>query len=143
MTGRRLAGDGQRPHARRRRPASIAIKRAYDKPAPQDGVRILVDRLWPRGLSKAALKLDAWVRQLAPSTALRKWYGHEPARFAEFRRRYRAELAEHKDELAELRKMIEGRAADADHGDARTFPEPCRGFAPAAGEDDADLTARA
>jgi uncharacterized protein YeaO (DUF488 family) len=91
--------------------ASIAIKRAYNKPTPQDGVRILIDRLWPRGLSKAALKLDAWPREITPSTALRKWYGHDPARFAEFRRRYKAELAGHKDQLDALRAMVEGRAA--------------------------------
>src|SRR5512135_2855074 len=100
-----------RPMRPKRRASSIAIKRAYDKPSPQDGVRILIDRLWPRGLSKAKLKIDAWPRQLAPSTDLRKWYGHEPARFAEFRRRYWAELTEHADELEALRAMVKGRAA--------------------------------
>jgi uncharacterized protein YeaO (DUF488 family) len=100
-----------RPMRPKRRASSIAIKRAYDKPSPQDGVRILIDRLWPRGLSKAKLKIDAWPRQLTPSTDLRKWYGHEPARFAEFRRRYWAELAEHADELEALRAMVKGRAA--------------------------------
>src|ERR1700758_4800237 len=95
----------------KRRGSSIAIKRAYDRPSPQDGVRILIDRLWPRGLSKAKLKIDAWPRELTPSTDLRKWYGHEPARFAEFRRRYRAELAEHADELKALRAMVKGRGA--------------------------------
>jgi uncharacterized protein YeaO (DUF488 family) len=100
-----------RPTRPKRRASSIAIKRAYDKPNPQDGVRILIDRLWPRGLSKAKLKIDAWPRQLTPSTDLRKWYGHEPARFAEFRRRYRAELAEHADELEALGAMVKGRAA--------------------------------
>jgi len=90
----------------KRRASSIAIKRAYDKPSPQDGLRILIDRLWPRGLSKATLKIDAWPRELAPSTDLRKWYGHEPARFAEFRRRYRAELAAHAKELGALRAMV-------------------------------------
>ncbi|HET8920442.1 MAG TPA: DUF488 family protein [Xanthobacteraceae bacterium] len=95
----------------KRRASSIAIKRAYDKPSPQDGVRILIDRLWPRGLSKAKLKIAAWPRELAPSTALRKWYGHEPARFAEFRRRYRTELAEHAKELDALRAMVRGRNA--------------------------------
>ncbi len=95
----------------RPRSGSIAIKRAYDKPAARDGLRILIDRLWPRGVSKAALKLDAWPRQLAPSTALRKWYGHDPQRFAAFRRRYRTELGEHKDELAALRAWTKGRAA--------------------------------
>jgi uncharacterized protein YeaO (DUF488 family) len=95
----------------KRRASSIAIKRAYDKPSPQDGLRILIDRLWPRGLSKATLKIDAWPRELAPSTDLRKWYGHEPARFAEFRRRYRAELAAHAKELGALRAMVRGRVA--------------------------------
>jgi uncharacterized protein YeaO (DUF488 family) len=87
----------------------IGIKRAYEPPSADDGVRILIDRLWPRGLAKAALKLDAWPRALAPSTALRKWYGHDPQLFAEFRRRYRDELAAHPDELAALRSLIKGR----------------------------------
>ena len=100
-----------RPSRPKRRASSIAIKRAYDKPSAKDGVRILVDRLWPRGLSKAKLKIDAWPRELTPSTDLRKWYGHEPARFAEFRRRYRAELAEHAKELDAVRTMVKGRSA--------------------------------
>jgi len=99
------------PSRPKRRASKIGIKRAYDKPSPQDGVRILIDRLWPRGLTKAKLKLAAWPRKLAPSTALRKWYGHEPERFGEFRRRYRAELAEHAGELEALRAMVRGRAA--------------------------------
>jgi len=78
---------------------------------PQDGVRILIDRLWPRGVSKTKLKLDAWPRELAPSTELRKWYGHDPARFAEFRRRYKAELAERPEQLSALRAMVKSRAA--------------------------------
>jgi uncharacterized protein YeaO (DUF488 family) len=86
-------------------------RRAYDNPTPQDGVRILIDRLWPRGISKTKLKLDAWPRELAPSTGLRKWYGHDPARFAEFRRRYKAELAERADQLNALRAMVKGRVA--------------------------------
>jgi uncharacterized protein YeaO (DUF488 family) len=100
-----------RPSRPKRRASSIAIKRAYDKPSAKDGVRILIDRLWPRGLSKAKLKIDAWPRELTPSTDLRKWYGHEPARFAEFRRRYRAELAEHAKELDAVRTMVKGRSA--------------------------------
>ena len=102
---------GARASRPKRRTSPIAIKRAYDRPSPQDGVRILIDRLWPRGLSKAKLKIDAWPRGLTPSTDLRKWYGHEPARFAEFRRRYRAELAEHAKELQALRATVKGRAA--------------------------------
>jgi uncharacterized protein YeaO (DUF488 family) len=98
----------RQPRSRGRSP-SIAIKRVYDEPTRDDGVRILIDRLWPRGLSKAELKLDAWVRPLSPSNELRKWYGHDPTRFAEFRRRYREELAGQKEELAKLRAMIKGR----------------------------------
>ncbi len=71
----------------------IALKRAYDPPARGDGYRVLVDRLWPRGISKEALALDAWAKDLAPSTALRRWFGHDPARWDAFRTRYRAELA--------------------------------------------------
>ena len=97
--------------AKRRKPAAIAVKRAYQKPAAADGIRILVDRLWPRGVSKTTLAVDLWQRELAPTTALRKWYGHEPNRFAEFRRRYRRELAEHRERLAALRDLIGGRAA--------------------------------
>lgn len=102
---------GARTSRPKMRSSSIAIKRAYDNPAPQDGVRILIDRLWPRGVSKTKLKLDAWPRELAPSTGLRKWYGHDPARFAEFRRRYEAELAERPEQLSALRAMVKGRAA--------------------------------
>lgn len=98
-----------KPRSRRARTSSIAIKRAYDPPAPQDGLRILIDRLWPRGLSKTKLKLDAWPRELTPSTASRKWYGHKPERFAEFRRRYLAELAQQRDRLDDLRAMVKGR----------------------------------
>jgi uncharacterized protein YeaO (DUF488 family) len=104
---------GKPPAKQRPRPrsSSIAIKRAYDPPALQDGARILIDRLWPRGVSKARLKVEAWPRELSPSTTLRKWYGHDPERFAEFRRRYRDELAEHGDDLASLRAAIKGRKA--------------------------------
>jgi uncharacterized protein YeaO (DUF488 family) len=89
----------------------IGIKRAYEPPSANDGVRILIDRLWPRGITKAGLKLDSWPRALAPSTALRKWYDHDPQRFAEFRSRYRDELHAHPDELAVLRGPIKGRDA--------------------------------
>jgi uncharacterized protein YeaO (DUF488 family) len=107
----RKAANGARAARPKRRSSSIAIKRAYDRPSPQDGVRILIDRLWPRGLTKAKLKIDAWPRELTPSTELRKWYRHEPARFVEFRRRYRAELAQHADDLAALRATVKGRIA--------------------------------
>jgi uncharacterized protein YeaO (DUF488 family) len=70
------------------------VGRAYDRPSPDDGARVLVDRLWPRGLSKAKAALDVWCKEIAPSNELRTWYGHEPARFAEFSTRYLAELTE-------------------------------------------------
>src|SRR5262245_35538241 len=70
----------------------ITTKRVYDPPSADDGVRILVDRLWPRGLRKDAAALDAWAKDVAPSPALRKWFDHRPERFAEFKRRYRDEL---------------------------------------------------
>lgn len=88
----------------------IGIKRVYEEASRSDGLRILVDRLWPRGLSKASLKLDMWPRELSPSNELRKWYGHDPKRAAEFRRRYLGELAAHRDEIAALRAQIKGRA---------------------------------
>ena len=72
---------------------AIRVKRIYDRPSRDDGVRVLVDRLWPRGVSKAAARVDAWLKELAPSTALRTWFGHDPARWPEFRRRYHRELA--------------------------------------------------
>jgi len=88
---------------------SIRIKRAYEPPGKDDGLRILIDRLWPRGLSRNALKLDAWVKHLAPSNALRQWYKHDPEKFAEFRQRYLAELKAQGEALAELRATVKGR----------------------------------
>lgn len=72
--------------------AHLRLKRAYDPPADGDGLRILVDRLWPRGLAKDKAALDGWMKDVAPSTNLRKWFGHDPARWQEFRQRYHAEL---------------------------------------------------
>jgi uncharacterized protein YeaO (DUF488 family) len=70
----------------------VRLKRAYDAPTPEDGKRYLVDRLWPRGVKRDDLRLDAWLKELAPSTNLRKWFGHDPDRWTEFRSRYKAEL---------------------------------------------------
>lgn len=70
----------------------ISIKRVYEEPSDSDGPRFLVERLWPRGIKKEALKLNGWVREVAPSAELRKWFAHDPAKWAEFQRRYRAEL---------------------------------------------------
>lgn len=72
--------------------ADIRVRRVYDGPSTNDGTRVLVDRVWPRGLTKADARLDEWAKDVAPSTELRKWYGHDPGRFEEFRRRYTAEL---------------------------------------------------
>lgn len=70
----------------------MALKRVYDEPAASDGTRVLVDRLWPRGLSKERAHVDVWLKEVAPSDELRKWFAHDPAKFAEFRRRYHEEL---------------------------------------------------
>lgn len=72
----------------------IRVRRVYDEPSPEDGARVLVDRIWPRGMRKDAARLDEWAKDVAPSAELRTWYQHDPAKFDEFRRRYTAELAE-------------------------------------------------
>ncbi len=82
----------------------IRVKRVYDPAAKDDGARVLVDRLWPRGLSKSSLKLDAWLKEIAPSNELRKWFGHDPAKRAEFEKRYFKELDQHKELVEELLK---------------------------------------
>ena len=90
----------ERPYDARDRGGGVAqspdvrVRRVYEHPAPDDGRRLLVDRLWPRGLSKDAAHVDEWVKDVAPSDELRRWYGHEPERFEEFRRRYADELRE-------------------------------------------------
>lgn len=101
------------------------IKRAYEKPARGDGVRVLVDRLWPRGVSKTEAKIDRWLKEIAPSTELRKWFGHDPARWAEFRRRYFAELKTQREGLEELRSLAKEKtvtlvfsAKDTEHNQA-------------------------
>jgi uncharacterized protein YeaO (DUF488 family) len=81
------------------------LKRAYEKPSREDGTRILVDRLWPRGLKKEAARIDHWIKEIAPSTTLRKWFGHDPDRWSEFRRRYKSELRRHGEELKQIRKL--------------------------------------
>ena len=88
--------------------AAIHIKRAYDESSSDDGLRILIDRLWPRGISKSKLKLDAWVKHLSPSNELRKWYQHDPKKFSAFRKRYVAELKAQGEGLATLRASVKG-----------------------------------
>ena len=87
----------------------IRLKRAYEAASGSDGLRILVERLWPRGVSKAKARIDLWLKPLAPSTELRQWYGHDPARWPQFRKRYGAELKDRADVVALLRYVTEGR----------------------------------
>jgi uncharacterized protein YeaO (DUF488 family) len=108
----------------------IQLKRAYEPAAAADGVRILVDRLWPRGLTKAAAAVDRWMRDLAPSTDLRRWFGHDPSRWDEFRREYARELRARGDLLEEVRSLARrGRvtllfgARDEAHNDAVALRE--------------------
>ena len=84
----------------------VKIRRVYEEPKKEDGKRILVDRLWPRGLTKAEAKVDLWLKKIAPSTALRKWFGHEPSKWAEFKRRYSAELERNSDQLSLLKREV-------------------------------------
>lgn len=88
-------------------PTNIKIKRVYEPADEEDGTRILVDRLWPRGVSKQDARLDQWNRELAPSPELRRWFGHQISRWREFSRRYRLELAGHPQALAELRRCAQ------------------------------------
>ncbi|MGC1619211.1 MAG: DUF488 family protein [Candidatus Acidiferrum sp.] len=83
----------------------IKIKRVYERPAKEDGWRVLVDRLWPRGMKKEAAHLDEWMKDVAPSDALRKWFGHEPEKWNDFQKRYRSELAKKKELVAAIKKM--------------------------------------
>ena len=82
----------------------IRTKRIYEEPAGDDGLRVLVDRLWPRGVSKEEARIDRWEKDLAPTNELRRWFGHDPAKWEEFLRRYRAELEDRKELLARLRR---------------------------------------
>ena len=83
----------------------VRLKRAYEAPADDDGTRVLIDRLWPRGVRKQDAALDLWLKELGPSTELRKWFGHDPARWDEFRTRYAAELAQKPELMAQLREF--------------------------------------
>jgi uncharacterized protein YeaO (DUF488 family) len=87
---------------------NVMLKRAYDPQSRDDGPRVLVDRVWPRGISKQRLHIVAWLREIAPSTALRQWFGHDPDKWEEFRRRYRSELAAKASLLGELAAHAEG-----------------------------------
>ena len=84
---------------------AVGLRRAYERPSPDDGMRVLVDRLWPRGLSKEQLSVDFWLKDAAPSDALRRWYGHKPRRWESFAAKYRAELAQRTDLLRLLDEL--------------------------------------
>lgn len=89
---------------------TIRIKRIYDEKAEDDGYRVLVDRIWPRGVSKATAHLDEWNKDIAPSTELRKWFDHKEERFDEFKLRYRIELKDREDQLSKLRKIADNQS---------------------------------
>ncbi len=109
---------------------AIKLKRAYEAAEPDDGCRVLVDRLWPRGLSKGAAHIDLWLKEIAPSSELRKWFNHEPARWREFEQRYFHEIEEHPEALKELMAQVhKGRvtlvygARDQEHNNAVALKE--------------------
>ncbi|QKV91693.1 DUF488 family protein [Streptomyces sp. NA02950] len=119
-----------------RKGPGVRVRRVYEAPEPDDGTRVLVDRIWPRGLAKEDARLDEWAKAAAPSTELRRWYGHEPRRYAQFARRYRAELAE--PERAEAVDRLRELAAagpmtlltatkDLDHSHAPLLADAVRG----------------
>ena len=90
---------------------TIKIKRIYEDPSENDGYRILIDRVWPRGVSKEDAKLDDWKKDIAPSNELRKWFDHDPDKFGEFAKRYRKELEDKKEDLKEVRKKAKDQAS--------------------------------
>lgn len=111
-------------------PATILLKRSNESPARSDGKRILVDRLWPRGKTRESLKLDLWLRDIAPSTALRQWFGHDPAKWNEFRTRFFAELKNNPEPVATLRNLVASgtvtlvfAARDTEHNNAVAIRE--------------------
>ena len=120
-------------------PIDVRLKRVYEPAERADGVRVLVDRLWPRGISRERARLDRWERELAPSTALRTWFGHDPDRFGEFRRRYLEELRAHRLRIVELRQLARSgtltlvyAARDPEHNDAVVLAEVLRRGLPSA-----------
>ncbi|HEX6993958.1 MAG TPA: DUF488 domain-containing protein [Gammaproteobacteria bacterium] len=112
------------------RKSRIRLKRVYDEPAKADGTRVLVDRIWPRGVRKDEAAIDEWLKEIAPSTELRKWFGHAPERWEEFRKRYEAELAENEQAVERLLDLCRRgdvtlvyAARDDEHNNARVIKE--------------------
>lgn len=108
----------------------IQIKRVYEKPESEDGIRVLVDRLWPRGLTKEKANIDLWLKDIAPSTQLRKWFNHDPEKWNEFKKRYLAELNENKKSVAMLKEQLTNGdvtlifgAKDEEHNEALVLKE--------------------
>lgn len=119
----------------------VRLKRAYEPATASDGYRVLVDRLWPRGVSRERAKLDRWERELPPSTELRQWFGHDPSRFEEFRLRYIDELRCHRPQISELRRRARQgtltlvySARDDEHNDAVVLAEVLRRGLPKSGK---------
>ncbi|MDE1930845.1 MAG: DUF488 family protein [Alphaproteobacteria bacterium] len=113
---------------------AVKLRRVYDPPSPRDGMRVLVDRIWPRGLTKRRAHIDLWLKEVAPSARLRQWFGHDPVRWTEFRRRYRAELARNPAALEQLRQLARVRritlvfgARDQRHNQAVVLKEVLAG----------------
>lgn len=109
---------------------SFRLKRVYDNPAKADGRRVLVDRVWPRGLTKEEAQIDDWLKEIAPSTRLRKWFGHDPARWTEFKKRYAAELKDRREPVEQLAQQAKKRtitllfgAKDVGHNNAVALKE--------------------
>jgi uncharacterized protein YeaO (DUF488 family) len=107
---------------------NFKIKRVYEKPEKEDGFRILVDRLWPRGLTKEKAKVDLWLKEIAPSTELRKWFAHDPEKWEEFKKRYLSELKKNKEPVAQLKEKMKERnltliyaAKDETHNEAQVL----------------------
>ena len=127
-----MNGTGQcrAPLDQREARLEIRVKRIYEPPEPGDGYRLLVDRLWPRGVSRESASLDAWMREVAPSSELRRWFGHDASRWQEFKRRYAVELGTRQDLVAEILSLARDRpvtllysARDPDHNQAVALAE--------------------
>ncbi len=108
----------------------VKIKRIYEPASPDDGKRIYIDRLWPRGMKKEEVKIDEWLKEISPSDDLRKWFGHDPSKYAEFKRRYKKELDKRKETLERLRKEAKREtvtllfsAKDVEHNNATVMQE--------------------
>src|SRR5689334_16433831 len=108
----------------------VKIKRVYEKPEKEDGTRVLVDRLWPRGLTKEKAAVNLWLKEIAPSTKLRKWFGHDPDKWTAFQKRYRREISENKEEVEKLNEQLKKGvvtlvygAKDEEHNEALVLME--------------------